>query len=119
MRRLVLRLIINAAALYAAAALVPGIEVKGGWPTFAVMALIFGLVNALVRPVIKLLTCPLLIVTLGLFVFVINALMLWFAAWVGRTLGAGFYIEGLRPALLGALVVSLVSCGLTLLIPAE
>ena len=116
MRRLILRLIINGLALYAAAAWVPGIEVRGGWETLAAMALIFGLVNALVRPLVTLLTCPLIIVTLGLFVLLTNALMLLLASWLGGTLGVGFHIHDLGSALLGALIVSLVSWALSLLI---
>jgi putative membrane protein len=85
----------------------------------AVMALIFGLVNALIRPILKLLTCPLIILTLGLFTLVINALMLMLASWLGRQLGLGFYVAGFWPALLGALVISVVSFGLNLLIGDE
>jgi len=83
------------------------------------MALIFGLVNALVRPLIALLTCPLIILTLGLFVLVINALMLLLAAWLGSTLGVGFHIRGLGCALLGALVISVVSWALSLLVHSD
>jgi len=137
LRRLILRLVINAVALYAAVRFVPGIGLRGGWGplklpgpwgtivvqgqwvTLVVMALIFGFVNALVRPLIKLLTCPLIIVTLGLFVLVINALMLWLAAWLGSILGTGFYVEGPVPALLGALIVSVVSWVLSLLLPGD
>jgi len=118
-KQLIVRFIINALALYAASAWVPGIEVEGGWGTLAAIALIFGLVNALIRPLITLLTCPLIVVTLGLFVLVINALMLLLASWLGSTLGIGFHIYGLRPALLGALVISLVSWALSLLIHSE
>ncbi|MEA3346110.1 MAG: phage holin family protein, partial [Chloroflexota bacterium] len=79
---------------------------------------IFGLVNSLVRPPIKLLTCPLIVVTLGLFTLVINTFMLWLAARLGNMLGVGFYyINGLRSAFLGALIISLVSWILGLLIP--
>jgi len=116
-RRLILRLIINGLALYVAARWVPGIEVRGGVGTLIAMALIFGLVNALVRPVVTLLTCPLIIVTLGLFILVINGLMLLLASWLGGTLGVGFHIRGLGSAFVGALIVSLVSWALGLLIP--
>ena len=75
MRRLVLHLTANSAALYVAAAQVPRIEVQGGRATLAVMALILGLANALIRPLIKLFTRPVILATLGLFVVVINALM--------------------------------------------
>jgi len=119
MRKLLWRWLINGVALYVADALVRGIEVRGGWLTLAVMALIFGLVNALIRPILKLLTCPLIILTLGLFTLVINAVMLMLASWMGRQLGLGFYVAGFWPALWGALVISAVSFVLTLLIVDE
>jgi putative membrane protein len=119
MRKLLLRWLINGVALYVAAELVPGIRTDGGWQVLAVMALIFGLVNALIRPILKLLTCPLIVLTLGLFTLVINALMLQLASWLGRQLGLGFYVAGFWPAFWGALVISVVSFALTLLIGDE
>jgi putative membrane protein len=116
MRKLLLRWLINGVALYMAAELVPGIYADGGWQVLAVMALIFGLVNALIRPILKFLTCPLIVLTLGLFTLVINALMLQLASWLGRSLGLGFYVAGFWPAFWGALVISVVSLALTLLI---
>ncbi len=115
-QKLVIRWLINAVALYAAAELVPGIHADGGWQVLAVMALIFGLVNALISPVLKFLTCPLIMLTLGLFTLVINALMLQLASWLGRQLGLGFYVAGFWPAFWGALVISIVSFVLTMLI---
>jgi putative membrane protein len=117
MRKLLLRWLINGVALYMAAELVRGIDVKGGWQVLAVMALIFGLVNALIRPILKFLTCPLIMLTFGLFILVINALMLMLATWLGNLVGIGFSIEGgFLSAFLGALVISVVSFILTLLI---
>ena len=116
MRKLLLRWLINGVALYVAAELVRGIDVRGGWMALAVMALIFGLVNALIRPILKFLTCPLIVLTLGLFTLVINALMLMLASWLGRQLGLGFHVDGFGPAFWGALVISVVSFALTLLI---
>jgi putative membrane protein len=119
-QKLLLRWLINGVALYVAAALVPGIHADGGWPVLVFMALIFGLVNALIRPILKFLTCPLIMLTLGLFTLVINALMLMLASWLGRQLGLGFYVEGFWPAaFLGALVISVVSFVLTMLIGDE
>ncbi len=115
-QKLLLRWLINAVALYVAAKLVPGIHTDGGWQVLLVMALIFGLVNALVRPILKFLTCPLIMLTLGLFTLVINALMLQLAAWIGRQLGLGFDVENFRWAFVGALVISVVSFVLTMLI---
>ncbi len=82
-------------------------------------ALIFGLLNALVRPLLLFLTCPLMIVTLGLFTLVINAAMFLLTAWISGFLGLGFYVDGLWPAFLGALVVTVVSIVLTLLLRDE
>jgi putative membrane protein len=118
-QKLILRWLINGVALYVAAELVPGIHADGGWQVLAVMAIIFGLVNALIRPILKLLTCPLIMLTLGLFTLVINALMLMLASWLGRQLGLGFYVAGFWPAFLGALVISVVSFVLTMLIGDE
>ena len=119
-QKLLLRWLINGVALYVAAELVPGIHADGGWPVLVFMALIFGLVNALIRPILKFLTCPLIMLTLGLFTLVINALMLLLASWLGRQLGLGFYVEGFWPAaFLGALVISVVSFVLTMLIGDE
>lgn len=115
-QKLLLRWLINGVALYVAAELVPGIETEGGWQVLLLMALIFGLVNALVRPILKFLTCPLIMLTLGLFTLVINALMLQLASWLGRQLDLGFYVENFWAAILGALVISVVSFVLTMII---
>jgi putative membrane protein len=74
-----------------------------------------GVVNALIAPVLKILTCPLIILTLGLFTLVINALMLWLAGAIASALGVGFYVEDFGAAFLGALVISVVSFGLSAL----
>jgi len=108
--------LINAVALYVAAELVPGIQTDGGWQVLFLVALIFGLVNALVRPILKFLTCPLIMLTLGLFTLVINALMLQLASWLGRQLDLGFYVRNFWSAFLGALVISVISFVLTMLI---
>jgi putative membrane protein len=109
--RLILRWIISALALFVAAWLVPGIRVdEGGWVAYAVMAVVLGLVNALVRPVLKILSCPLIILTLGLFVLVINAVTLLLASSIAvNWLGIGFYVDGFWPALWGGIIVSVVT----------
>jgi len=104
-----LRTLINAAALWVAIQLVDGIDHRGGWFSLLVVALVFGALNASVRPLLKLLSLPFLIVTLGLFIFVINALMLRLTGWVSGLLGLGFYVEGFWAAFLGGLIVSVVS----------
>jgi putative membrane protein len=106
---LIVRLLMNAAALWVAIRFVPGISFDGDWRLLLLVALVFGVLNASVRPILTLLSLPLLILTLGLFTFVLNALMLWLTGAVSDALGLGFHVAGFWPAFLGALVVSLVS----------
>ncbi len=106
---LLLRLLINAGALWAATTLVPGISFTGDTGRFLLVALIFGLLNALVRPILLLLSLPLLILTLGLFTFVLNALILMMLSGLSETLGLGFHVAGFFPAFVGALIVTVVS----------
>ncbi|MCS7222615.1 MAG: phage holin family protein [Anaerolineae bacterium] len=119
MNRLLIRLVINAAALWVAAQLVEGIHAERSVETLVVVALIFGLVNAFIRPVLAVLTCPLRIMTLGLFTLVLNAFMLWLTSAVASWLGVEFRVEGFFPAFWGALVISFVSVILSLFISEE
>jgi putative membrane protein len=116
--KLLIRWIIASLALFAAAWLVPGIRVEGdAWVVFAVMAVILGLVNAVVRPFLKLLTCPLILLTLGLFVLVINGVSLWLASDIAvNWFHVGFYVDGFWSAFLGALIVSAVTVILSALV---
>jgi putative membrane protein len=115
-RRILLRLLINAIALWVAVEIVPGIHADQPL-TILIVALIFGVINAILRPVVAFFTCPMILVTLGLFIFVINAVMLWATAWVAGRLDLGFGIEGgFWPAFWGALVISAVSLALSLVI---
>jgi len=109
--KLLIRWLITSVSLFVAAWLVPGIRVESsGWATFAVMAIILGLLNATVRPLLKLLSCPLIILTLGLFVLVVNGLTLWLASAIAvNWFHVGFYVDGFWSAFLGALIVSVVS----------
>ncbi len=109
--KLLLRWVIVAFSLFVAAWLVPGIRVEGNaWLIYAVMAVILGFANAVVRPLLKLLTCSLIILTLGLFVLVINGLTLWLASSIAvNWFHVGFYVDGFWSAFLGALIVSIVS----------
>jgi putative membrane protein len=119
--RLLLRWLIASVALFAAAWLVPGIEVdpEAYW-IYGVMAVILGLVNAVVRPILEFLTCPLVLLTLGLFVFVINAATLWLASWLAvNVFDVGFRVNGFLAAFLGALVVSVVTLVLGVFVPDE
>ncbi|RLC99816.1 MAG: phage holin family protein [Chloroflexi bacterium] len=116
--KLLIRWIITSLALLAAAWLVPGIRVVGsGWIVYAVMAVILGLVNAIVRPILKFLTCPLIILTLGLFVLVVNGITLWLASAIAVSwFHVGFYVDGFWAAFLGALIVSVVTVILSALV---
>lgn len=119
--RLLIRWAIVSLALFVAARLVPGIHVeRDGWAIYAVMAVILGLVNAIVRPALKFLSCPLIILTLGLFVLVINAFSLWLASYTATNwFNVGFYIDGFWPAFWGALIVSIVSAVLSAIVKDE
>ena len=123
--KLLVRWLINAVAIAITVILVPGINggiVAGGGQPLSVdiksllgVALIFGLVNALVRPLLKMLSCPLVLLTLGLFIFVINALMLLLTSAIAESLGLQFHVDGFVPALIGSVVISIVSIVLTAL----
>ena len=115
MRKLLLRWLINAVAIYVAMMVIPGLEADGGWTVFLWMALILGLANALIAPLIRLLTCPLILLTLGLFTLVINACMLWLASAIASRFGIGFYVRDFGAAFLGSLVITVVSFALSIL----
>ncbi len=114
--RFLLRLLATAAALWVAVLLIPGIGYTGGWAGLLGVALVFGFVNAIIRPILKLLTCPLVILTLGLFVFILNAFLLWLTAQFAQALGLAFYVHGFWAALVGALLVGIVSTVLNLFV---
>ncbi|MDY0812471.1 phage holin family protein [Kitasatospora purpeofusca] len=119
MKGFVIKTLINAAAIWVAAWIVPAITLTGDdWKhktlTVVAVALVFGVVNWLIKPVVQLFSLPLFILTLGLFTFVVNALMLWLTSWASDKLDLDFHVEGFWAALFGALIVSLVSWGLSL-----
>ncbi len=125
--RFLIRLIINAAALWAAAfgvnyllgeghIVLPNLETTNGLLNLLLVALVFGVLNAVIRPVLALLTCPLQAVTLGLFTFVLNAIMLLLTSAASDYLGLGFHVNGFISALVGSVIVSIVSIILTLVI---
>src|SRR5262245_26445091 len=117
---LLVRLLINAAALWVATRIVPGVRHDGDWTILLVVALVFGVLNVAVKPVLFVLTLPFLLLTLGFFTFVLNAFMLWLTGRVSSALGLGFHVDGFVPAFLGALVVTVVSFALsTLVAPAK
>ena len=110
----ILRLLISAAALWVAIQLVDGIHYAGSSWSLLFVALVFGALNAGVRPLLTLLSIPFIVVTLGLFIFVINALMLMLTSWVSGLLNLGFHVDGFWAAFLGGLIVSVVSLLLSL-----
>jgi len=110
------RLLVNAAALWVATQIVPGVSYSGGPLPLLGVALVFGVVNAVIRPVAKILTFPIIILTLGIFALVINGLMLMLTSALSSALELGFHVSGFWAAFWGALVVSLVSTILSLLI---
>jgi len=112
----IIRLLINAVALAAAERLIDGIDYTGQWVWLIAVALIFGLVNATIGPLLKLLTCPLILLTLGLFTLVINGLMLQLTAYLAGFFDLSFRVESFWAAFLGALVISIVSFLLSLLL---
>ena len=111
-----IRLFVNAAALWVATRVVPGVTFDGGPLPMLGVALVFGVLNASLRPLAKILTFPLIIVTLGIFALVINGLMLWLTSSLSSALGLGFHVAGFWAAFWGALVVSLVSTILSMLV---
>jgi putative membrane protein len=121
MTKFILRLAINAIALYLAVLIVPGIDLRGSLASIIWLALIFGLVNALFRPLLKFLTCGLIMLTLGLFTLVINTFLFWLTSIIGQSFGIGLIITDpiWWNAFLGAVVVSIVSVVMTLILKDE
>ena len=120
--RLLVRLLATAVALAVAAGLVDGISVGPGTNrervlTLLGVAIIFGLVNAIVRPILRLLTLPLVVLTLGLFLLVLNALMLLLTEWIAKQFDLAFQVDGFWSAVLGALIVTIVSFLINIVLP--
>ena len=107
--RFLIRFLTNAAALWVATRIVPGVTFSGGWVPFLAVALVLAIINATLRPLVKVLTCPLILLTLGLFALVVNGLMLWLTSSVSQSLGLGFHVTGFWAAFFGGLVISIVS----------
>jgi putative membrane protein len=121
MTKFLLRLIINAVGLYLAVLILPGIDLRSNLVSIVWLALIFGLVNALVRPLLNLLTCGLIVLTLGLFTLVINTFLFWLTSIIGQQFGFGLIISDpvWLNAFLGALIVSAVSIVMTVFLKDE
>ena len=119
MGQFLLRLLINAAAIYATVLIVPGIGFEGGVQVgeLLIVALIFGIVNAVIKPVVAFFTCPAYILTLGLFTFIVNALMLMLTGQLAGMVGVGgFQVDGFLWALIGGIVISIVSTLLSIFV---
>lgn len=110
------RLLINAVALWLATRLIDGISFDGQMIFLLLVALIFGVVNAIVKPILIFLTFPFLIVTLGLFLLVLNGVMVWLTGAISDAADLGFHVSGFRAAFLGGLVISIVSFLLSLMV---
>lgn len=114
----IIRFAVNAVALYAAIAIVPGLSVADeSWTTYLLLALLFGIINAFLAPVLKLLTCPVYVLTLGLFSLVVNTLLFMATAWLSNLFGVQFTYDGFASAFLGAIIVSLVQMVLLAILP--
>jgi putative membrane protein len=118
----VIQLLINAAALYVAVLLVDGLDFNfdqpNAWLQFALVALIFGLVNTFLKPVLRILTLPITMITFGLFLLVLNALLLLLVGWISSELTLGLTVDGFLAALLGSIVISIIGFLLSLVIGA-
>jgi len=117
--KLVIRILITMASLWVASRWVTGISTDGSLLALAGVALVFGIVNGFVRPILTLLSLPVVIFTLGIFLLVINALMLMLTSALSNSLGLGFHVAGFVPALIGSVVISIVSTILSMLLPDE
>lgn len=106
---LILRWLITAFSVWVAVMLIPGLDHSGNWVSLLAIAAVLGLVNAFIRPFVVFLSCPCIAVTLGLFILIINALMLGVTVWLSEAFGLGLTSEGFLPVFLGALVISVVS----------
>lgn len=109
MAHFVMRIMINALAIAAAIKLVNGISFTGEWRQIIVIGLLFGVVNTLIKPVVTFFSLPLIVLTLGIFTLVVNALMLMLTAYFSGPFGLGLHVDGFWPALWGSIIVSLVS----------
>ena len=114
--RFLARLLVNAAALWVATRIVPGVGYSGGVVPMLAVALVFGVVNAVIGTATKILTFPIILLTLGIFILVINGLMLMLTSAMSSALGLGFHVEGFWAAFWGGLVVSVISTALSLVV---
>ena len=119
MNQAFIKWVMNTIAIILAIKFVPGIVYSGAWWGILLVSMIFGLVNTVIRPLVKLFTFPLLILTLGLFTFIINAMMLSLTSWLSESMHIGFRVEGFKAAFWGSLIISIVSLVLGCLMPQD
>ncbi|SDH27925.1 putative membrane protein [Sinosporangium album] len=122
MIRFIVKTVIVAVALWVATQLVSGIEVTAsttakGLGTLLAVALIFGLVNAVIKPIVQTIGCAFYVLTLGLFALIVNGALLLFTSWIAEQLNLPFHVDGFWSALVGAVIVAVVSWILDLIIP--
>jgi putative membrane protein len=108
LRKALIRLVINTIAVLVAAKLIDGIHLRD-WQGAVLAGAILGIINTFIKPVVKALTCPLYLLTLGLFALIVNGVLLAFTSWIAEQLKAGFKVDGFSADVLGALVISIVS----------
>ena len=114
-----LRLLINAAALWVTTLVVPGVSFTGTPLALLGVAFVFGILNAVVRPILFFFSLPLVLLTLGLFTFVLNGIVLWLTSALSDSFGLGFHVRGIVASMIGALVVTITSVVLTIFIGRE
>jgi putative membrane protein len=115
LRRYILQWLITSLAIFAAFSLVPGITFSGNGYEIGIIAMIYSVINLLIRPVLTLITCPMIILTLGMFTVIINGVLLLITADLAKFFGIDFHIETFFTALIGAVVISLTTFVLNLL----
>jgi putative membrane protein len=113
LKKFIIQMLVNAFGFFVAISILSGqgIDMQGesNWMSFLILALIFGVVNAILRPILVVMGCPVLILTLGLGILLINTLMFYLTGLIGTRFGVGFIVDGFWPAFLGALIVSVIS----------
>jgi putative membrane protein len=120
--KLVIRWLIISIAVFLTGWLLPGIHIEGtnAFVTVLIVALILGFLNAILRPILAFLSCGCIVATLGLFMLVINAAMLWLTSYIAvNWFGIGFYVDGFWPALFGSIIISVISFILSMFLPDE
>lgn len=115
----IIRMLVTAVSLWVAVQLIDGIDYTGRWPGLLGVALIFGFINAVIRPLLYVLSCPLIVLTLGLFILILNGLLLLLTASIANAIGLPFAVDGLGAAILGALVIGVTSTLLNVFVDSD